>query len=63
MTKNAEVKWVETKGNENMSIKPLSFLGDIWCPMWGRDRGSEFHKIQRGPERAWNYMCLTIEFG
>jgi len=29
MTKNVEMKWVVTKGNEHMSIKPLNFLGDI----------------------------------
>jgi len=42
MTKNVEMKWVVTIRNENMSIKPLSFLSDIEEPMWVADRGSEF---------------------
>jgi len=45
MTKKAEMKWVVTKGNENVAIKPLSFLGDIQCLMWVTDRGSEFCMI------------------
>jgi len=45
MTKKVEMKWVETKGNENVSIKPLSFFSDIRGPMWGRERGLEFCKI------------------
>ena len=49
MTKNAEMKWVVTKGNESLSIKPLSFLGDMRRPMWVADRGSELQMIQ---------MCL-----
>ena len=48
MMKNAEMKWVITKGNENLSIIPLSFLGDMWKPMWVADRGSEFQMIQMG---------------
>jgi len=45
MTKNVEMKWVKTIRNENVSIKPLSFLGDIEEPMWVADRGSEFRMI------------------
>ena len=45
MTKNVEMKWVVTKGNENLSIKPLSFLGDMRRPVWIADRGSEFWMI------------------
>ena len=45
MTKNVEMKWVETIRNANMSIKPLSFLGNIEEPMWVADRGSEFRMI------------------
>ena len=41
MTKNVEMKWVKTKGNENLSVKPLSFLGDMQRPVWAADRGSE----------------------
>ena len=46
MTKNAEMKWDETKGNKNVSINPLSLSGNIWSLVWGSDRGLEFHKIQ-----------------
>ena len=46
MTKNLEMKWDKTKGNKNVSTKPLSCSGDIRSPVWGSDRGSEFHKIQ-----------------
>jgi len=63
MTKNVEMKWVVTIRNENVSIKPLSFLGDIRGPVWGRDRRSEFCKIRVGLDRVWNYMCSTIEVG
>ena len=52
MTKNAEMKWVETKGNENLSIKPLSFLGDMRRPMWVADRGSEFRMIRMGLDQV-----------
>ena len=45
VTKNSEMKWVVTKGNENLSIIPLSFLGDMWSPMWVADRGSEFRTL------------------
>ena len=45
MTKNAEMKWVETKGNENLSIKPWSFLSDMRRLMWVADRGLEFRMI------------------
>ena len=41
VTKDSEMKWVITKGNENLSIIPLSFLGDIRRPLWVADRGSE----------------------
>jgi len=63
MTKNVEMKWVVTKGNKHVSIKLLSFLGDIWGPMWDRDKGSEFRKFRVGLEQVWNYTCLTIEVG
>ena len=46
VTKDSEMKWVITKGNENLSIIPLSFLGDIRRPMWVADRGSEFRMIR-----------------
>ena len=46
MTKNVEMKWDETKGNKNVFINPLSPSGDIWSPVWGSDRRSEFCKIQ-----------------
>ena len=42
MTKDLEMKWVISKGNESLSIIPLSFLGDMRGPMWVADRGSEF---------------------
>ena len=45
MMKNAEMKWVVTKGNENRSIIPLSLLGNMQRPMWVADRGSEFQMI------------------
>ena len=48
MTKNAEMKWVVTRGNENLSIKPLSFLGNMWRPVWVADRGLEFQMIRMG---------------
>jgi len=51
MTKNVEMKWVVTIRNENVSIKPLSFLGDNEEPMWVADRGSEFRMIRVGLER------------
>ena len=46
MTKDTEMKWVVTKGNESLSIKPLSFLGDMRRPMWVADRGLEFQMIR-----------------
>ena len=52
MTKNAEMKWVVTKGNENLSINSLSFLGDMRRPMWVADRGSEFQMIQMGLDQV-----------
>ena len=48
MTKNAKMKWVITKRNENLSIKPLSFLGDMQRPMWVADRELEFQMIRVG---------------
>ena len=51
MTKNAEIKWVITKRNENLSIIPLSFLGDMRRPMWVADGGSEFRMIRMGLDR------------
>ena len=48
MTKDSEMKWVITKGNVNLSIIPLSFLGDMWRLMWVVDRGSEFQMIRKG---------------
>jgi len=61
MTKNVEMKWVKTIRNESMSIKPLSFLGDIEEPMWVADRGSEFRMIRVGLDRARNDDVLSIE--
>jgi len=52
MTKNVEMKWVVTKGKENVSIKLLSFCSDIRGPMWDRDRGSEFRKFRVGLEQV-----------
>ena len=60
MTKNAEMKWVVTKGNENLSIKPFSSLGDMRRPMWVADRGSEFRMIRMGLDRIWNVNVSTI---
>ena len=48
VTKDSEMKWVVTKGNESLSIIPLSFLGNIWRPMWVAVRGSEFRMIRMG---------------
>ena len=45
VTKNSEMKWVVTKGNENLSIILLSFSSDIRRPMWVADRGSEFWMV------------------
>ena len=60
VTKNSEMKWVVIKGNENLSIIPLSFLGDMRRPMWVADRGSEFRLIRMGLDRIWNVNVLTI---
>ena len=60
MTKNAEMKWVVTKGNENLSIIPLSSLSDMRRPMWVADRGSEFQMIQMGLDQIWNVNVSTI---
>ena len=60
VTKNSEMKWVVTKGNENLSIIPLSFLGDLRRPMWVANRGSEFRMIRMGLDRIWNINVSTI---
>ena len=60
VTKNLEMKWVITKGNEILSIIPLSFLGDMRRPMWVADRGSEFQMIRVGLDRVWNGNVSTI---
>ena len=60
VTKDSEMKWVVTKGNENLSIIPLSFLGDKQRPMWVADRGSEFWMIRMGLDRVWNVDVLSI---
>ena len=60
VTKDLEMKWVVTKGNEILSIIPLSFLGDMRRPMWVADRGSEFRMIRMGLDRIWNVNVLTI---
>ena len=46
VTKDLEMKWVITKGNENLSIIPLSSVGDKRRPMWVADRGLEFRMIR-----------------
>ena len=48
VTKDSEMKWVITKGNESLSIIPLSSVGDKRIPMWVADRGSEFRMIRMG---------------
>jgi len=63
MTKNVEMKWVKTIRNENVSIKPLSFLGDIEEPMWVTDRRSEFRMIRVSLDRVWNDDVSTVEVG
>ena len=60
VTKDSEMKWVVTKGNESLSIIPLSSLGDMWSPMWVADRRSEFRMIRMGLDRVWNLNMLTI---
>ena len=60
MTKDSETKWVVTKGNEILSIIPLSFLGDMRRPMWVADRGSEFWMIRMDLDRVWNVNMSTI---
>ena len=60
MTKDSEMKWVVTKGNENLSIIPLSFLGVKRRPMWVAVRGSEFRMIRMGLDRVWNVNVSTI---
>ena len=61
VTKDSEMKWVITKGNEILSIIPLSFSGDIRRPMWVADRGSEFRMIRIGLDRVGNINVLAIE--
>ena len=61
VTKNSEMKWVVTKGNENLSIIPLSSVGDKWRPMWVANRGSEFRLIRMDLDRVWNVNVSTIE--
>jgi len=63
MTKNVEMKWVVTIRNKNVSIKPLSFLGDIEELMWVADRGSEFRMIRVGLDQVWNNDVSTVEVG
>jgi len=63
MTKKVEMKWVITIKNENVSIKPLSFLGDIEELMWVADRRSEFRMIRMGLDRVWNDDVSTVEVG
>ena len=60
VTKDSEMKWVVTKGNENLSIIPLSFLGDMWRPMWVADRRSEFRMIQIGLDQIWIVYVSSI---
>ena len=60
VTKDSEMKWVVTKGNEILSIIPLNSLSDMWRPMWVADRGSEFRMIQMGLDRVWNVNVSTI---
>ena len=60
VTKDSEMKWVVTKGNENLSIIPLSFLSDMQRPMWVADRGSEFRMIRMVLDRVWNVNMSTI---
>ena len=61
VTKNSEMKWVVTKGNESLSIIPLSSVGDKRRPMWVADRGSEFRMIRMGLDRVWDVNVSTIE--
>ena len=60
VTKDLEMKWVITKGNENLSIIPLSFLSDIRRLMWVADRGSEFRMIRMSLDHIWNVNVSTI---
>ena len=52
VTKDSEMKWVVSKGNENLSIISLSFLGDKRRLMWVADRGLEFRMIRMGLDRV-----------
>ena len=60
VTKDSEMKWVITKGNESLSIIPLSSVGDERRPMWVADRGSEFRMIRMGLDRVRNVNVSTI---
>ena len=60
VTKDSEMKWVVTRGNEDLSIIPLSFLSDIRRPMWVADKGSEFRMIRMGLDHVWNVNVSTI---
>ena len=60
VAKDSEMKWVVTKGNENLSIIPLSSVDDKRRPMWVADRGLEFRMIRMGLDRVWNVNVLTI---
>ena len=60
VTKDSEMKWVVTKGNENLSIISLSSVGDKRRPMWVADRGSEFRMIRMGLDRVWNVNVSAI---
>ena len=59
VTKILEMKWVVTKGNKNLSIIPLSSVGDKRRPMWVVDRGSEFRMIRMSLDRVWNVNVLS----
>ena len=54
VTKDSEMKWVVTRGNENLSIIPLNSVSDKRRPTWVADRGSEFRMIRMGLDRVWN---------
>ena len=60
MTKNAEIKWVKTRGNENLSIIPLSFLSDMRRPMWVADRGVRVLDDSNGSGSSLERNVLTL---
>ena len=60
VTKDSEMKWVVSKGNEILFIIPLSFLSDMRRPMWVADRRSEFRMIRMGLDQVWNVNVSTI---